>query len=190
MLERTTGIEPARASLATTRYTISHPRVGWCGWICTSYLRLIGPTRICMCFTPSTGRNGRTRTYIGRAPKARGQPLTHIPDFWTFGQDLHLRLDRFAGGSLRYSATERIGVTGCICNTYNSRFTVGARSALGSATKLVAPVRIALTIPKAPDSKTGAYTFRHGAMDWRCQRDSNPQLPAENRIADPSAYAS
>jgi hypothetical protein len=89
--------------------------------------------------------------------------------------ELHLRLYRFAGGCLCYSATERNGVTGCICNTYNSRFTVGARSALGSATKLVAPVRLALTIPRAPVSKTGAYTFRHGAIDWRCGRDLPPR---------------
>jgi hypothetical protein len=67
--ERKRVLETQPATLATSRPTLGHPRIGWCGWICTSYLRLIGPTRICMCFTPSIGRNGRTRTYIGVLPR-------------------------------------------------------------------------------------------------------------------------
>jgi|ERR1700735_454594 hypothetical protein len=75
-MERTTGIEPAHASLATTRVTLTHPHVGWCGWICTSYLRLIGPTRICMCFTPSSGLSGRNQTCVDLLPR---QADSHYP---------------------------------------------------------------------------------------------------------------
>jgi hypothetical protein len=49
------GIRNPASCVGNEVYNPVHTRVfGWCGWICTSYLRLIGPALIHMSFTPSS----------------------------------------------------------------------------------------------------------------------------------------
>jgi hypothetical protein len=69
MLERMTGIEPAHASLATTRVTLTHPHVGCRDRICTYYLALIRGAQVCICSTASIGLDGRTRTCMDMLPR-------------------------------------------------------------------------------------------------------------------------
>ncbi len=70
---------PVAASLATISRTMRARTTGSCRRICTCCLRLIRSVLICMSFAADYWSEWKESNLLGRAPKARGQPMTHAP---------------------------------------------------------------------------------------------------------------
>ena len=145
-LERASGVEPSRASLATMPRTMRARVIGSCRRICTCCLRLIRSVLICMSFAAIywsewLDSNQRSRSWSGRQDLHLRLPSSRLGCLLlTYA----LRLDtptgvapawsRFAGDRLELLGHGvEFGVTGWTCTSYGG-VTARGLSASPSAT--------------------------------------------------------